>query len=91
MEITFKGMGEKTKEYLVRWVPIFITILFWYFGVIKENERKRIEIIYLQKTCEVINIQIEKLEQKKVDKETFNLLLVSIGRIENKLDKLQNN
>lgn len=82
-------MGEKIKANVYKWLPIILTTLFWYFGIIKENEKSRVDIIYLQKSCDIINIKLEKLEEKKVDKETFNLILVSINRIEDKLDKLK--
>ena len=91
-------MGEifkENKDNIVRWVNIALILLFYYFGVIKTNEKTRVEVEQLQKQYAALELKVEnrfnRLDDSKADKEMLNLIIVSIDRIENKIDKLNAN
>ena len=91
-------MGEifkENKDNIVRWVNIALILLFYYFGVIKTNEKTRVEVEQLQKQYATLEVKVEnrfnRLDDLKADKEMLNLIIVSIERIENKIDKLNAN
>ena len=84
-------MGEifkENKDNIVRWVNIALILLFYYFGVIKENEKVKTEVIHLQNQIATINVRLDKIDDVKADKEIMSILMTSINRIEDKLDKL---
>ena len=84
-------MGEifkENKDNIVRWVNIALIILIYYFGVIKENEKVKTEVIHLQNQITTINVRLDKIDDVKADKEIMSILMTSINRIEDKLDKL---
>ena len=88
-------MGEifkENKDNIVRWVNIALILLFYYFGVIKTNEKTRVEVEQLQKQYTTLEVKVEnrfnRLDDLKADKELLNLIIISIDRIENKIDKL---
>lgn len=91
-------MGEifkDNKDNIVKWVNIVLIVLFYYFGVIKENEKVKTEVIQLQKQYTTLEVKVEnrlnRLDDLKADKEMLNLMITSINRIENKIDKLNAN
>jgi len=91
-------MGEifkENKDSIVRWVNIALIILIYYFGVIKAIEKTRVEVEQLQKQYTALEAKVEsrfnRLDDSKADKEMLNLIIVSIDRIENKIDKLNAN
>lgn len=91
-------MGEifkENKDNIVRWVNIALILLFYYFGVIKTNEKTRVEVEQLQKQYTALEVKVEdrlnRLDDLKADKEVLNLMITSINRIENKIDKLNDN
>ena len=91
-------MGEifkENKDSIARWVNIALILLFYYFGVIKTNEKTRVEVEQLQKQYTTLEVKVEnrfnRLDDLKADKEMLNLIIVSIDRIENKIDKLNAN
>ncbi|NLK09657.1 MAG: hypothetical protein GX317_01660 [Staphylococcus equorum] len=91
-------MGEifkENKDSIARWVNIALILLFYYFGVIKTNEKTRVEVEQLQKQYTALELKVEnrfnRLDDLKADKEMLNLIIVSIDRIENKIDKLNAN
>ena len=84
-------MGEifkENKDNIVRWVNIALIVLIYYFGVIKENEKVKTEVIHLQNQIATINVRLDKIDDVKADKEIMSILMTSINRIEDKLDKL---
>ena len=84
-------MGEifkENKDNIVRWVNIALILLIYYFGVIKENEKVKTEVIHLQNQIATINVRLDKIDDVKADKEIMSILMTSINRIEDKLDKL---
>lgn len=90
-----KEMGEiikENKDAIVRYLSIALTLLFYWFGVVKSNEKTRVEIIHLQNQFNSLELKTEnrmnRLDDVKADKEILNLLMTSINRIENKLDKM---
>lgn len=91
-------MGEifkDNKDSIIKWINIILIILFYYFGVIKENEKVKTEVIQLQKQYTTLEVKVEnrlnRLDDLKADKEMLNLMITSINRIENKIDKLNAN
>lgn len=91
-------MGEifkENKDNIVKWVNIALIILIYYFGVIKAIEKTRVEVEQLQKQYAALELKVEnrfnRLDDSKADKEMLNLIIVSIDRIENKIDKLNAN
>lgn len=91
-------MGEifkENKDSIARWVNIALILLFYYFGVIKTNEKTRVEVEQLQKQYTTLEVKVEnrfnRLDDLKADKEMLNLIIISIDRIENKIDKLNAN
>ena len=91
-------MGEifkENKDNIVRWVNIALILLFYYFGILKENEKVKTEVIQLQKQYTTLEVKVEdrlnRLDDLKADKEVLNLMITSINRIENKIDKLNEN
>ena len=84
-------MGEifkENKDSIARWVNIALILLIYYFGVIKENEKVKTEVIHLQNQIATINVRLDKIDDVKADKEIMSILMTSINRIEDKLDKL---
>ena len=84
-------MGEifkNNKDNIVKWINIILIVLFYYFGVIKSNEKTRVEVIYLQNSISTINLRLDKIDDVKADKEIMSMLMTSINRIEDKLDKM---
>ena len=91
-------MGEifkENKDNIVKWVNIALILLFYYFGILKENEKVKTEVIQLQKQYTALEVKVEdrlnRLDDLKADKEVLNLMITSINRIENKIDKLNAN
>lgn len=91
-------MGEifkENKDYIIKWINIVLIVLFYYFGVLKENEKVKTEVIQLQKQYTTLEVKVEnrlnRLDDLKADKEMLNLMITSINRIENKIDKLNAN
>lgn len=91
-------MGEifkENKDNIVKWVNIALILLFYYFGILKENEKVKTEVIQLQKQYTALEVKVEdrlnRLDDLKADKEVLNLMITSINRIENKIDKLNDN
>ena len=90
-----KEMGEifkDNKDNIVKWINIILIILFYYFGVLRENEKVKTEVVQMQKQIVTLEIKVEnrlnRLDDLKADKEMLNLMITSINRIENKIDKL---
>ena len=84
-------MGEMLKENkdtIVRYLSIALTLLFYWFGVVKNNEKTRVEIIHLQSQITAIEVKMTRLDDIKADKEILNMLMNSINRIESKLDRM---
>lgn len=84
-------MGEifkENKDNIVRWVNIALIVLIYYFGVLKENEKVKTEVIHLQNQIATINVRLDKIDDVKADKEIMSILMTSINRIEDKLDKI---
>lgn len=84
-------MGEMLKENkdsIVRYLSILLTVLFYWFGVVKSNEKTRVEIIHLQSQIMAIEAKMNRLDDVKADKEILNMLMNSINRIESKLDRM---
>lgn len=84
-------MGEifkENKDNIVKWVNIVLIVLFYYFGVVKSNEKTRVEVIHLQNQIATINVRLDKIDDIKADKEIMSILMTSINRIEDKLDKI---
>ena len=84
-------MGEifkENKDSIVRWVNIALILLFYYFGVLRENEKVKTEVMHLQNQIATINVRLDKIDDVKADKEIMSILMTSINRIEDKLDKI---
>ena len=84
-------MGEiirENKDSIVRWLSVILTLLFYWFGVVKNNEKTRVEVIHLQTQITTIDNKMQRLDDIKADKEVLNMLMNSINRIESKLDRL---
>ena len=84
-------MGEiirENRDSIVRWLSIVLTLLFYWFGVVKNNEKTRVEVIHLQTQITTIDSKMQRLDDIKADKEVLNMLMNSINRIESKLDRL---
>lgn len=84
-------MGEiirENRDSIVRWLSIILTLLFYWFGVVKNNEKTRVEVIHLQTQITTIDNKMQRLDDIKADKEVLNMLMNSINRIESKLDRL---
>lgn len=79
---------EKLWDRLTRWSPVILSLLIYWFGVIKANEATRIELVQVKANIVSIETKIDKLEDKKADKETIQLIFTTINRIEDKLDKI---
>lgn len=87
----FSEMGEilkENKDTIVRYLSILLTLLFYWFGVVKSNEKTRVEIIHLQSQIMAIEAKMTRLDDIKADKEILNMLMNSINRIESKLDRM---
>lgn len=87
----FREMGEiikENKDSIVRYLSIALTLLFYWFGVVKSNEKTRVEIIHLQSQIIAIEVKMNRLDDVKADKEILNMLMNSINRIESKLDRM---
>lgn len=86
---------KENKDNIVKWVNIALILLFYYFGILKENEKVKTEVIQLQKQYTALEVKVEdrlnRLDDLKADKEVLNLMITSINRIENKIDKLNDN
>lgn len=86
-----REMGEMLKENkdtIVRYLSILLTLLFYWFGVVKSNEKTRVETIHLQSQITAIEAKMTRLDDAKADKEILNMLMNSINRIESKLDRM---
>lgn len=86
-----REMGEmlkESKDTIVRYLSILLTLLFYWFGVVKSNEKTRVEIIHLQSQITAIEAKMTRLDDAKADKEILNMLMNSINRIESKLDRM---
>lgn len=84
-------MGEilkENKDSIVRYLSILLTVLFYWFGVVKNNEKTRVEVLHLQGQITAIDSKMQRLDDIKADKEVLNMLMNSIHRIESKLDRL---
>ena len=84
-------MGEMIKENkdsIIRWLSVILTLLFYWFGVVKSNEKTRVEVLHLQTQITAIDGRMQRLDDIKADKEVLNMLVNSINRIESKLDRL---
>lgn len=84
-------MGEifkENKDNIVKWINIVLIVLFYYFGIIKENEKVKTEVLHLQNQIVTINVRLDKIDDLKADKEIMTILMNSINRIEDKLDKI---
>jgi len=84
-------MGEMIKENkdsIIRWLSVVLTLLFYWFGVVKNNEKTRVEVLHLQTQITAIDSKMQRLDDIKADKEVLNMLMNSINRIESKLDRL---
>jgi len=84
-------MGEvikENKDSIIRWLSIALTLLFYWFGVVKNNEKTRVEVLHLQSQITAIDGKMQRLDDIKADKEVLNMLMNSINRIESKLDRL---
>jgi len=84
-------MGEMIKENkdsIIRWLSVILTLLFYWFGVVKSNEKTRVEVLHLQTQITAIDSKMQRLDDIKADKEVLNMLMNSINRIESKLDRL---
>lgn len=84
-------MGEiikENKDSIIRWLSVILTLLFYWFGVVKSNEKTRVEIIHLQSQIMAIEVKMNRLDDVKADKEILNMLMNSINRIESKLDRM---
>ena len=84
-------MGEMIKENkdsIIRWLSVVLTLLFYWFGVVKNNEKTRVEVLHLQTQITAIDGRMQRLDDIKADKEVLNMLMNSINRIESKLDRL---
>ena len=87
----FREMGEilkENKDTIVSYLSILLTLLFYWFGVLKSNEQTRVEIIHLQSQIMSIEVKMNRLDDAKADKEILNMLMNSINRIESKLDRM---
>lgn len=87
----FREMGEILKENknaIVRYLSILLTVLFYWFGVVKSNEKTRVEVLHLQGQITAIDSKMQRLDDVKADKEILNMLMNSINRIESKLDRM---
>lgn len=87
----FREMGEilkENKDTIVRYLSILLTLLFYWFGVVKNNEKTRVEVLHLQSQIMAIEVKMNKLDDVKADKEMLNMLMNSINRIESKLDRM---
>ena len=84
-------MGEiikENKDSIIRWLSVILTLLFYWFGVVKSNEKTRVEVLHLQTQITAIDGRMQRLDDIKADKEVLNMLMNSINRIESKLDRL---
>ena len=84
-------MGEvikENKDSILRWLSVVLTLLFYWFGVVKNNEKTRVEVLHLQTQITAIDGRMQRLDDIKADKEVLNMLMNSINRIESKLDRL---
>lgn len=84
-------MGEvikENKDSIIRWLSVVLTLLFYWFGVVKNNEKTRVEVLHLQTQITAIDGRMQRLDDIKADKEVLNMLMNSINRIESKLDRL---
>lgn len=81
-------MLKESKDTIVRYLSILLTLLFYWFGVVKSNEKTRVEIIHLQSQITAIEAKMTRLDDAKADKEILNMLMNSINRIESKLDRM---
>ena len=84
-------MGEvikENKDSIIRWLSVILTLLFYWFGVVKSNEKTRVEVLHLQTQITAIDSKMQRLDDIKADKEVLNMLMNSINRIESKLDRL---
>lgn len=81
-------MLKESKDTIVRSSSILLTVLFYWFGVVKSNEKTRVEIIHLQSQITAIEAKMTRLDDDKADKEILNMLMNSINRIESKLDRM---
>ena len=57
--------------------------------MVKNNERQRVEVLQNKAQIEVLYEKLEKLEDKKADKYTIEIIMNTLTRIDNKIDKLQ--
>lgn len=80
---------EKHKGDLVKWLNLILIILIYFFGVVKNSEKTRMEVVHLQSQIDNVGVRVNRLDDNKVDKEIFNLLYQSINRIEDKIDRMQ--
>ena len=84
-------MGEiikENKDSIIRWLSVILTLLFYWFGVVKNNVKTRVEVLHLQTQITAIDGRMQRLDDIKADKEVLNMLMNSINRIESKLDRL---
>ena len=82
-------MNNRISELAIRLAPIIITILIYWFGVVRANEKARVEILQNKAQIEVLYEKIEKLEDKKADQYTIEIIMNTLDRIDSKIDKLQ--
>jgi hypothetical protein len=72
-----------------QWAVIALTVIFYYTGVVRTNEKLQNEIQYIDTRIEQVCLRLDKVEQDKVDNNILNMLFERLNRIENKLDRLQ--
>lgn len=80
---------RRLTDILLKLTPLILTALIYWFGVVKNNERQKFEILQNQTQITILYEKIEKLEDKKADKYTIDLIMNTLNRIDTKIDKLQ--
>lgn len=80
---------KRLTDITVKWLPLILALLIYWFGVVKADEKQRVETVNIQNRIEAVEKDIDKLEENKADVYTVNIIMNTLNRIDNKLDKLQ--
>lgn len=73
----------------LRLLPLIVTILIYWFGVVKNTERQRAELFQQQRQITEVVARVEKLDNKKADNYKVDIIMNTLDKIDNKIDKLQ--
>jgi hypothetical protein len=80
---------RRLSDITIKLLPFLLAALIYWFGVVKNNEYTRTEIVNIKAQVEILNNKCEKLDDVKADIYTMEIVMKTLDRIDAKIDKLQ--